>query len=78
MSACACETITISGTELRKGSRVRLRPRGPGRHLLDSHLSGKAGTVDSIEQDCDGGIHVAVSVDGVDRMYFDPAEIEIT
>ena len=31
----------------------------------------------TIEQDWQGGIHVAVWLDEAHRMYFDPAEIEI-
>lgn len=73
MLACACE---IGGIEVRKGTRVRLRPRGPGKHLLDPALAGRTATIDSIEQDCEGRFHFAVWLDEARRLYFDPLEIE--
>jgi hypothetical protein len=61
---------------VRRGSRVRLRPLGPGDRLLDPRLAGRTATIDAIEQDCEGGFHFAVWLDGSQRLYFGPAEIE--
>ena len=44
------------------GDRVRLRPR-PGGDVMDLALAGKTATIEAIEQDYDGQIHLAVVVD---------------
>jgi len=66
---------------------VCLRPRGRA-DILDLVLAGKTATVDSIEQDYEGRIYVAVTVDddpGKDlgalrqpghRFFFQPEEVE--
>src|ERR1700733_6753772 len=57
------ESITLSDqTELRKGGRVRLRPR-PGGDVMDLALNGKIAVIESIEQDYEGSVHVSVGVD---------------
>jgi hydrogenase maturation protease len=57
------ESITLSDqTELRKGGRVRLRPR-PGGDVMDLALNGKIAVIESIEQDYEGSVHVSVVVD---------------
>ena len=57
------ESITLSDqTEVRKGGRVRLRPR-PGGDVMDLALDGKIAVIESIEQDYEGAIHVSVVVD---------------
>jgi len=50
-------------TELRAGDRVRLRPHRRA-DILDLALGGRAGRVASIEQDFEGRIHVAVTIEG--------------
>jgi hydrogenase maturation protease len=71
---------------LRKGDRVRLRPRANA-DIFDLALAGRDATVDSIEQDFEGRYHVAVLVDddpGVSlgprrpghRFFFAPEEVE--
>jgi hydrogenase maturation protease len=57
------ESIRLSDeTELRKGGRVRLRPR-PGGDVMDLALDGKIAAIDSIEQDYEGAVHVSVVLD---------------
>ncbi len=72
---------------LRKGDRVRLRPRG-GADALDLLLRGRTATIASIEQDYEDRIYLAVTVDddpGRDlgaqrqpghRFFFSPLEVE--
>ena len=82
------ESITLSDqTELRKGGRVRLRPR-PGGDVMDLALNGKIAVIESIEQDYEGSVHVSVVVDddpGSDighmrqpghRFFYSPEELE--
>jgi len=79
--------VVVSGVELRRGDRVRLRPRQGG-DVFDLALAGKAATIESLEQDYEGKVHVAVVIDddpGKDlgmmrqpghRFFFDLEEIE--
>ncbi|MDQ6773439.1 MAG: hypothetical protein M3024_10680 [Candidatus Dormibacteraeota bacterium] len=48
--------------ELRLGDAVRLRPR-PGADVMDLALAGRAAQVESIIQDFDEEVHVAVVLD---------------
>jgi hydrogenase maturation protease len=57
------ESIRLSDrTELRKGGRVRLRPR-PGGDVMDLALDGKTAVIESLEQDYEGAVHVGVVLD---------------
>jgi hydrogenase maturation protease len=56
------ETATIAGAEIRKGSRVRLQPRAGG-DIFDLALAGRAALVEAIEEDVDGRLQVAVTLD---------------
>jgi hydrogenase maturation protease len=79
--------LEIAGVELRKGSRVRLRPR-PGGDVMDIALAGQIATIECIEQDYEGKQHVCVVLDddpGQDmgllrqpghRFFFDAEEVE--
>ena len=79
--------VVVSGVKLRQGDRVRLRPRQGG-DVFDLALAGKAATIESLEQDYEGKIHLAVVIDddpGKDmgllrqpghRFFFDPQEVE--
>src|SRR4051812_45430089 len=72
---------------LQIGDRVRLRPRG-GADVLDLALAGRIATIESIEQDYEDRIYLAVTVDddpGRDlgamrqpghRFFFSPLEVE--
>jgi hypothetical protein len=81
------ECVRIGAFEVRGGARVRLRPR-PGADILDLALAGKTATVTAVEQDYDGQVFLAVTVDddpGQDfgragqpghRFFFRPEEVE--
>jgi hydrogenase maturation protease len=83
----APESVAVGGVELRRGSRVRLRPRA-GADVFDIALAGRVATVDAIEEDTDGAVHLVVTVDddpGRDlgaasqlahRFFFAPEEVE--
>jgi hypothetical protein len=73
---------------LRAGARVRLRPRARA-DIFDVALAGRTATVVSVEEDLEGKLHVAVTVDddpGRDlgaagqvghRFFFAPDEVEL-
>jgi hydrogenase maturation protease len=81
------ESLEIGGVLVRRGDRVKLRPRAGG-DVFDIVLSGKIAAIESIEQDYEGNLHVCVVVDddpGRDiglmrqpghRFFFAPTEIE--
>lgn len=81
------EYLEIAGVQLRVGDRVRLHPRQRG-DVLDLALSEQNATIEAIEEDYEGHLHVCVVLDedpGRDlgllrqpghRFFFDPAEIE--
>ena len=83
----APQSVDVGGVELRRGSRVRLRPRA-GADVFDIALAGRLARVDAIEEDTDGQVHLVVTVDddpGRDlgaaaqlahRFFFAPAEVE--
>lgn len=51
--------LTIEGTEIKVGDRVRLRPRQGG-DVLDIALAGQTAIIESLEQDYEGKNHVCV------------------
>ena len=81
------ESLDVQGVQVRRGERVRLRPRAGG-DVFDLALAGKIATIESIEQDYEGQLHVCVVVDedpGRDiglmrqpghRFFFAPTEVE--
>jgi hydrogenase maturation protease len=81
------ESLPIRGTQVRRGDRVRLSPHRGG-DVFDLALSGKIATVESIEQDYEGKLHICVVVEddpGRDigllrqpghRFFFAPNEVE--
>jgi hydrogenase maturation protease len=83
----APDAVVVDGVELRRASRVRLRPR-PGGDVFDLALAGRAGVVEGVEQDMEGNVLLAVVIDddpGRDlgvrrqpghRFFFTPAELE--
>ncbi|PWT75745.1 MAG: hypothetical protein C5B46_02270 [Proteobacteria bacterium] len=83
----ALDSIGLRGHEVRKGDRVVLRPKSGG-DILDLALNGKSATVESIEQDYESRIHIAVVIDddpGKElgmmrqpghRFFFSPEEVE--
>ena len=82
----AFESIEIGGAELRPGSRVILQPHG-WLEIIDRRLRGKVAVVESIEQDFEERLFVAVTVGGDkaaengqktrNRFFFRPDEIEL-
>lgn len=83
----APECVLVDGTEVRKGSRVRLRPQN-GRDLMDGVLADRIAIVEAVEQDYEDRVHLAVVVEddpgrelGEARMlghrfFFAPDEVE--
>jgi hypothetical protein len=81
------ECVHVGPAEVRAGDRVRLVPRRRA-DIMDLALSGRIATVDSIEQDYEGRVYLAVTVDddpGKDlgalrqpghRFFFQPEEVE--
>jgi hydrogenase maturation protease len=86
------ESVTISSAggkcvEVKKGDLVRLRPRKGG-DIFDLALAGQIAIIESIEQDYEGKVHLAVVLDedpGKDlgvlrqpghRFFFAPEEVE--
>lgn len=77
----------IGGTEVARGSRVRLRPRAGG-DAHDLFLAGRIAVVEAIDEDGDGALHLSVTLEddpGRDlgenrflghRFFFSPAEVE--
>jgi hydrogenase maturation protease len=55
----APRTVEIDGVHIGRGSLVRLRPRAGG-DVFDIALAGKAAVVESIQQDMEGAVSVAV------------------
>ena len=56
------ECVHVGPSELRAGDRVRLRPQGRA-DIMDLALAGMVATIDSIEQDFEGNLHLAVTID---------------
>lgn len=81
------ESLEIGGSEVKCGDRVRLRPRQGG-DVFDVALAGRVATIEAIEQDYEGQLHLSVVVDedpGRDmgmarqpghRFFFAPSEVE--
>jgi hypothetical protein len=81
------ESVRVCSVELKKGDRVRLRPKQGG-DIFDLALAGKVATIESIEQDYEDKVQFAVVVDddpGRDlgmlkqpghRFFFSPEEVE--
>lgn len=56
------QSVRVGGVEIRRGDKVRLRPRRQA-DAFDILLTGEVATVESIEQDFEDQIHVAVTID---------------
>jgi hydrogenase maturation protease len=56
------ESLELLGVQVRRGDRVRLRPRAGG-DVFDLALDGKIAAIESIEQDYEGKLHVCVVLD---------------
>ncbi len=81
------EHVEVSGVEIKTGTRVRLRPRAGG-DIFDLALAGQIAIVESIEQDYEDKVHLAVVLEddpGQDlgrlrqpghRFFFSAEEVE--
>jgi hydrogenase maturation protease len=81
------EDLEVAGVRIRAGDQVRLHPRKGG-DVLDIALDGQTATIEALEQDYEGKLHVCVVLDddpGKDlgllrqpghRFFFDPEEVE--
>jgi len=81
------DVVVVAGAEVRRGSRVRLRPTA-GADVFDLALAGRVAVVQSIVEDTEGVVHLVVEVEddpGRDlgaarslghRFFFAPAEVE--
>jgi hydrogenase maturation protease len=81
------DQVEIDGVKVSPGSRVRLRPRSGG-DVLDIALAGQTATIEAVEQDYEGKVHICVVLDedpGRDmgmlrqpghRFFFNVAEVE--
>jgi hydrogenase maturation protease len=81
------DTVLVDGVELRRDSRVRLKPRAGG-DVLDLALAGRTAVVEGVESDLEGNLLLAVVVEddpGRDlgvrrqpghRFFFAPHEVE--
>jgi hydrogenase maturation protease len=58
----APDTVVVDGVELRRRSRVRLRP-GRGRDIFDVALAGRTAIVEEVVQTMDGTMQLAVTVE---------------
>jgi hydrogenase maturation protease len=80
--------VSHDGGELAAGTRVRLKPRARGGDALDLLFAGKTAIIESIEQDYEGAVHLALVFDddpGRDlgllrqpghRFFYAPDEVE--
>jgi hydrogenase maturation protease len=80
----APDSVVVGGIELRRGSRVRLRPRASA-DVWDLALAGRVAVVEGIEQDMEDHVQLTVTVEddpGRDlgrpghRFFFAPEEVE--
>ncbi len=79
--------VTVGGVLIRTGDQVRLKPRAGG-DIFDLALAGQIAIVESIEQDYENVVHLAVVLEddpGKDlgmlrqpghRFFFSPEEVE--
>lgn len=58
----AIQSFVVQGVELKKGDRVRLRPRNRA-DIFDTLLEGKTAVIEAVEQDLEDKVHFAVVVE---------------
>jgi hydrogenase maturation protease len=56
------DAVVVEGVELRRRSRVRLKPRAGG-DIFDIALAGRTAVIEGIEQDMDGNVQLSITVD---------------
>ncbi len=82
------ECANVCGNEVKRGDRIRLRPRAGG-DIFDLALAGRIAIIEAIERDYEDNIHLAVVLEddpGRDlgmmrqpghRFFFSPGEVEL-
>jgi hydrogenase maturation protease len=84
LSRAAPEAVVVGGVEVRRGSRVRLRPKASA-DVWDLALAGRSATVEGIEQDTADQLLLTVAIDDDPgrnlrhpghRFFFTPEEVE--
>jgi hydrogenase maturation protease len=87
VDCASTDAVTVDGVQLRRHSRVRLRPRGRG-DVFNLVLAGKIAVVDDIDEDGEGNLRIAVTVEDDPgralgerrqqghRFFFSPDEVE--
>ncbi|HEY2783807.1 MAG TPA: hypothetical protein VGJ05_02430 [Fimbriiglobus sp.] len=56
------DVVRVGDTTLKPGQRVRLRPLGRA-DIMDLAMDGKTGVIESLEQDFEGRVYLAVTLD---------------
>ena len=56
------DSVKVEGVDLRRGSRVRLAPNAGG-DVFDLALTGRSAVIEKIEEDVDGNLQLAVTVE---------------
>ena len=81
-------SVAVNGVDVQRGDRVRLRPCKTG-DIMDVVLAGKVAIIESIEQDYEGNVQLAVVMEddpGKDlgmlrqpghRFFYGPEEVEV-
>ncbi len=87
LHAPARRSVTVAGVEVGRGSRVVLRPHAGG-DVFDRAIAGKVAVVESIQEELDGKVHLAVTLEddpGQElgakrqpghRFFYSPEEVE--
>jgi hydrogenase maturation protease len=82
------DAVEVDGVEVRRGSRVRLKPRAGSGDVWDIALAGRVGIVEAIETTLEDQVHLAVVVEDDPgralgerrqmghRFFFAPSEVE--
>jgi hypothetical protein len=60
--ATRLESTIVAGVELRKGDKVRIRPRKRA-DIMDMALEGKVATIEALEEDVEKQVHFALVID---------------
>lgn len=61
MERAGPDSVSVGGMVLRRGSRVRLKPRAGG-DILDLALAGREALIEAIDEDDQGTLHLAVTL----------------
>ncbi len=87
LHAPARRSVTVAGVEVGRGSRVVLRPHAGG-DVFDRAIAGRVAIVESIQEELDGKVHLAVTLEDDPgrelgekrqpghRFFYSPEEVE--